>query len=170
VADLAWGGPALRSLPPPYHLTPELTVQDLQQGRLAPRESLPQLRGLALTLGLNYTTVVRGFAEARKRGLIVSRPGLGSFVRGSFISLPLRAGTGAEMTMNLPTEIADHPTFLRAQEQAAHSTVQASFQDLMRFQDFGGTSRYRHLTVQWVHEDMPERLLVGPGKPSAWSR
>ena len=94
---------------PAYQLIPELIAEDLQQGRLAPRERLPPLRELAVTLKLNYTTVVRGFAEARERGLIASRPGLGSYVRGSFIGLPLRAGTGAEMTMNMPPEIEDHP-------------------------------------------------------------
>lgn len=152
---------------PAYQLIPELIAQDLQQGRLAPRERLPPLRDLAATLDLNYTTVVRGFAEARDRGLIVSRPGLGSFVRGSFIGLPLRAGTGAEMTMNLPPELADHPAFLQAQEQAARSMAQASFQDLMRYQDFGGSPRDRHLAAQWmaqwVPDAVPERLLVAPG-------
>ena len=152
---------------PAYQLIPELIAQDLQQGRLAPRERLPPLRDLALKLDLNYTTVVRGFAQARERGLIVSRPGLGSFVRGSFIGLPLRAGTGAEMTMNLPPEMADHPACQRAQEQAAGSMALANFQDLMRYQDFGGTARDRHLAAQWmaqwVPDAVPERLLVAPG-------
>jgi DNA-binding GntR family transcriptional regulator len=98
---------------PAYQYIPDLIAQDLQLGRLSPRERLPPLRDLAATLNLNYTTVVRGFALARERGLIVSRPGLGSFVRGSFIGLPLRAGTGAEMTMNLPPEIPDHPAMKR---------------------------------------------------------
>lgn len=60
---------------PAYQLIPELLVDDLQRGRLAPRDRLPPLRELAQQLGLNYTTVVRGFAEARERGLIASRPG-----------------------------------------------------------------------------------------------
>ncbi|WP_066259158.1 PLP-dependent aminotransferase family protein [Hydrogenophaga flava] len=152
---------------PAYQLIPELIAQDLQSGRLAPRERLPPLRDLASKLDLNYTTVVRGFAEARERGLIVSRPGLGSFVRGSFIGLPLRAGTGAEMTMNMPPELSEHPAIQRAQEQAARSMAQANFQDLMRYQDFGGTPRDRHLAAQWmaqwVPEAVPERLLVAPG-------
>ncbi len=152
---------------PAYQLIPELIAQDLQSGRLAPRERLPPLRDLASQLDLNYTTVVRGFAEARERGLIVSRPGLGSFVRGSFIGLPLRAGTGAEMTMNMPPELPGHPAVLRAQEQAARSMAQANFQDLMRYQDFGGSTRDRELAAQWmsqwVPEAAPERLLVAPG-------
>lgn len=152
---------------PAYQLIPELIAEDLQQGRLAPRERLPPLRELAATLQLNYTTVVRGFAQARERGLIASRPGLGSYVRGSFIGLPLRAGTGAEMTMNLPPEIEDHPAMRQLQESAATVIAATPLHELMRYQDFGGTSRDRSLAArwlaQWVPEAAPERVLVSPG-------
>ncbi|PXW97450.1 GntR family transcriptional regulator [Sphaerotilus hippei] len=152
---------------PAYQLIPELIAEDLQQGRLAPRERLPPLRQLATTLQLNYTTVVRGFAQARERGLIASRPGMGSYVRGSFIGLPLRAGTGAEMTMNLPPEIEDHPAMQRLQERAAAVISGTPLHDLMRYQDFGGTARDRSLAAQWlaqwVPEATPERVLVAPG-------
>lgn len=152
---------------PAYQLIPELIAEDLQQGRLAPRERLPPLRDLAGVLQLNYTTVVRGFAAARERGLIASRPGLGSYVRGSFIGLPLRAGTGAEMTMNLPPEIEDHPAMQALQERAAALVTATPLHDLMRYQDFGGTARDRELGAQWLAPMVPdataERVLVAPG-------
>ncbi|WP_029001726.1 aminotransferase-like domain-containing protein [Azohydromonas australica] len=152
---------------PAYQLIPELIAEDLQQGRLAPRERLPPLRDLALKLELNYTTVVRGFAEARQRGLVASRPGLGSYVRGSFIGLPLRAGTGAEMTMNLPPEIEEHPALRALQDSAAAAIAATPLHDLMRYQDFGGTARDRSLAAawlrQWVPEAAAERVLVAPG-------
>lgn len=152
---------------PAYQLIPELIAEDLQQGRLAPRERLPPLRDLALRLELNYTTVVRGFAEARQRGLIASRPGLGSYVRGSFIGLPLRAGTGAEMTMNLPPEIEEHPALRALRDSAAAAIAATPLHDLMRYQDFGGTARDRSLAAQWLRQWVPEaaaeRVLVAPG-------
>lgn len=152
---------------PAYQLIPELIAEDLQQGRLAPRDRLPPLRDLAKVLDLNYTTVVRGFAEARDRGLVASRPGLGSYVRGSFIGLPLRAGTGAEMTMNLPPEIEEHPAMQRLQEQAAATITRTPLHDLMRYQDFGGTARDRALAAQWLRQWLAgaeaERVLVAPG-------
>ena len=152
---------------PAYQLIPELIAEDLQQGRLAPRERLPPLRELATRLQLNYTTVVRGFAQARERGLIASRPGLGSYVRGSFIGLPLRAGTGAEMTMNLPPELEDHPALRALQEAASAAIAAAPLHDLMRYQDFGGTTRDRALAAQWlrqwVADASAERVLVAPG-------
>ena len=152
---------------PAYLLIPELIAEDLQQGRLSPRERLPPLRDLAGRLHLNYTTVVRGFAEARDRGLIASRPGLGSYVRGSFIGLPLRAGTGTEMTMNLPPEIEDHPAMQRLQDSAAAAITSTPLHELMRYQDFGGTLRDRELAAAWMRQWLPEasadRVLVAPG-------
>ncbi len=162
-----WTARLRSSTLPAYQLIPELIAEDLQQGRLAPRERLPPLRELAAKLQLNYTTVVRGFAEARQRGLIASRPGLGSYVRGSFIGLPLRAGTGAEMTMNMPPEIEDHPAMQRLQESAAAAITATPLHDLMRYQDFGGTTRDRGLAAQWLAQWVPEanaeRVLVCPG-------
>ncbi len=160
--------PRLRSSSLPAYLQiPELIAEDLQQGRLSPRERLPPLRDLAGLLNLNYTTVVRGFAEARDRGLIASRPGLGSYVRGSFIGLPLRAGTGAEMTMNLPPEIEAHPALQRLLGSAAEAIAGATLHDLMRYQDFGGTPHDRALAAAWMAQWLPEaraeRLLVAPG-------
>lgn len=152
---------------PAYQLIPDLLVEDLQRGRLAPRDRLPPLREIAQTLGLNYTTVVRGFAEARKRGLIASRPGLGSYVRGSFIGLPLRAGTGAEMTMNMPPELGDHPLMQSLQEDAAAYIAESTMSELMRYQDFGGTPADREAASRWLRQWVPQaradRTLVAPG-------
>ena len=152
---------------PAYQLIPELIAEDLQQGRMAPRERLPPLRELATQLALNYTTVVRGFAAARERGLIASRPGLGTFTRGSFIGLPLRAGTGAEMTMNLLPELDGHPAMVGLQESAARLMSAAPLSDLMRYQDFGGSARDRSVAAQWLGQWLPdarpERVLVAPG-------
>ena len=68
---------------PAYLLIAELIAEDVRTGRLVARERLPTLRELADQLGLNYTTVARAYAEARKRGLIDSRPGMGTYVRNS---------------------------------------------------------------------------------------
>ncbi|RYF65640.1 MAG: GntR family transcriptional regulator, partial [Comamonadaceae bacterium] len=77
---------------PAYLLLADLIADDIKSGRLGARDKLPTLRDLAVALDLNYTTVARGYAEARKRGLIDSRAGSGTFIRGSSPSLPLRGG------------------------------------------------------------------------------
>ncbi len=152
---------------PAYQLIPDLISEDLQQGRLAPRERLPPLRTLAQDLGLDYTTVVRGIALARERGLVASRPGLGTFTRGSFIGLPLRAGTGAEMTMNQPPELEDHPAMRALQAAAADCVASAPMMELMRYQDFGGAAHHREVAATWLQQWLPDasadRLLIAPG-------
>jgi DNA-binding transcriptional MocR family regulator len=162
-----WTNRLRQSTQPAYQLLPDLLAEDLKSGRLAPRERLPPLRDLAPVLGLNYTTVVRGFALARERGLIASRPGLGSYVRGSFIGLPLRAGTGAEMTMNTPPELDGHDVLTRLQADAAEWTAGAPMTELMRYQDFGGSPADRAAAsrwlCQWLASAPPSRVLVAPG-------
>ena len=79
---------------PAYLMIPDLIAEDVRDELLSARDRLPTLRELAGDLGLNYTTVARAFAEARKRGLVDSRAGTGTFVRSAGRMLPLRNGTG----------------------------------------------------------------------------
>ncbi|GAP36265.1 PLP-dependent aminotransferase family protein [Piscinibacter sakaiensis] len=152
---------------PAYLLIADLIAEDLRNGRLSARERLPTLRELADALDLNYTTVARAYAEARKRGLIDSRPGLGSFVRGSSPALPLRGGSGAEMTMNLPPEPQDAGLLARMHESAAALMGGADLYDLMRYQDFGGSAEDKLAAMTWLRRHLPDcsaaRVLVCPG-------
>ncbi|MET0349441.1 MAG: PLP-dependent aminotransferase family protein [Rhizobacter sp.] len=162
----------LESSPQPaYLLIADLIAEDVRNGRLSARERLPTLRELADLLRLNYTTVARAYAEARKRGLIDSRPGMGTFVRGTSPSLPLRGGSGAEMTMNMPPEPADPALLARLHDSAAEVMARSDLYDLMRYQDFGGAPDDRRAAVQWLRRFLPdcrsEQVLVCPGIHSA---
>ena len=108
-----WIRKLTESRKPAYLLIPELIEEDLASGRLRPRDRLPGLRDLADELQLNYTTVARAYAEARKRGLLDSRAGSGTFVRGRTATLPLSGGSSVEMTMNMPPEPAELAARLR---------------------------------------------------------
>ena len=147
---------------PAYLLIADLIAEDVRNGRLGSRDRLPTLRDLSDQLRLNYTTVARAYAEARKRGLIDLRPGMGTFVRGS---------SGAEMTMNLPPEPADPALVERMQTSAAELMARADPYALMRYQDFGGTLPDREAAVQWLRHRLPAcdvaRVLVCPGIHSA---
>jgi DNA-binding transcriptional MocR family regulator len=152
---------------PAYLMLADLIAEDLRNGRLAPRDRLPTLRDLAQALELNYTTVARGYAEARKRGLIDSRTGFGTYVRGASPALRLRGGSAAEMTMNLPPEPADAVLVERLRQGAA--TLLQTFDPyrLLRYQDFGGTSEDRDTAAAWLRRYLPQadtpRVLVCPG-------
>ncbi len=156
---------------PAYLQIADLIAEDLRTGRLGARDRLPTLRELAEQLGLNYTTVARAYAEARKRGLIDSRPGMGSFVRGSSPALPLRGGSGAEMTMNLPPEPSDPALLERLHAGAAELMARGDLYKLMRYQDFGGTPEDKDAAVHWLRRHLPDceasRVLVCPGIHSA---
>lgn len=156
---------------PAYRLIADLIAEDLRSGRLNARDRLPTLRELADELGLNYTTVARAYAEARKRGLIDSRPGLGTHVRGRIPALPLRGGSAAEMTMNLPPEPADEALLAHMHASAAELLARADLYGLLRYQDFGGSAEDKAAGVQWLRPLLPaaeaSRVLVCPGIHSA---
>ncbi len=152
---------------PAYRLIADLIAEDLKSGRLVARDRLPTLRELALGLALNYTTVARAYAEARKRGLIESRPGTGTRVRGANPGLPLRGGSGAEMTMNMPPEPQDPALLARLHDSAAAVMAQADLATLLRYQDFGGAPADKAAAVDWLRRGLPHtdsrRVLVCPG-------
>ena len=158
----------LRNSPrPAYLLLAELIAEDIKTGRLGVRDRLPTLRELAADLALNYTTVARGYAEARKRGLIDSRAGTGTFIRSGSPSLRLRGGSGAEMTMNMPPEPDDEHLMARLHDSASRAFAQADFHDLLRYQDFGGSAHDREAAMHWLRPFVPgasvDRILVCPG-------
>ncbi len=152
---------------PAYLMLADLIAEDLRNGRLAPRDRLPTLRDLAQALELNYTTVARGYAEARKRGLIDSRTGFGTYVRGASPALRLRGGSAAEMTMNLPPEPADTVLVERLRHGAANMLETVDPYRLLRYQDFGGTGEDRDTAAAWLRRFLPQadtpRVLVCPG-------
>jgi DNA-binding transcriptional MocR family regulator len=156
---------------PAYLLIADLIAEGVGNGQLSARDRLPPLRELAEELQLNYTTVARGYAEARKRGLIDARAGMGTFIRGRSPTLPLRAGSSAEMTMNLPPEIQDPLLLDRLHQSAAQALSAADIHDLLRYQDFGGTPPDRDAGALWLRQLLPgcraERVMVCPGIQSA---
>ncbi|GAB4058755.1 PLP-dependent aminotransferase family protein [Uliginosibacterium sediminicola] len=156
---------------PSYLMIADLIAEDLRVGRLSPRDQLPTLRELAQMLGINYTTAARGYAEARKRGLIDTRTGSGTFALGSSPTLPLRGGSGAEMTMNLPPEIEDPALLSRISDSAAAALHDCDINLLLRYQDFGGTPTDRRVATKWLREFIPdaecEEILICPGIHSA---
>lgn len=152
---------------PAYLLIADLIAEDLASGRLAVRDRLPPLRDLAQALGLNYTTAARGYAEARERGLIDTRAGMGTFVRGRSPALPLRGGSGAEMTMNMPPEPREVPLLERLRASCAEVFDGVDAWELLRYQDFGGSPEDREAAAHWLRRRLPsvgaDRVLVAPG-------
>ncbi|WP_199539784.1 aminotransferase-like domain-containing protein [Paraburkholderia kururiensis] len=164
-----WHKRLAESRKPAYLAIPDLIEEDLASGRLRPRDRLPGLRDLAAALALNYTTVARAYAEARKRGLLDARAGSGTFVRGKTQTLPLAGGSSVEMSMNMPPEPPELAARLAA--SAASLLAETDPYRLLRYQDFGGTAADRAAGRDWLRMRLPdckdETVLVCPGIHSA---
>ena len=155
---------------PAYLLIADIIADGINSGEFQPRDRLPPLRDLAALLAINYTTATRGYAEARRRGLIDSRPGRGSFIRGKVPSVPLNGGSSYEMTMNSPIEPGEE----LAQAIAAGAInlfTQKNILALLRYQDFGGLADDKAMAKVWLEKQLPpvsiDEILVTPGIHSA---
>lgn len=162
-----WNKTLRESGKPAYQLIAELIANDIKSGRLTVKDRLPPLRELASDLGLNYTTVARGYAEARRRGLVDARAGRGTFIRSASARQPARRGSLLEMTMNLPPEPHDPHVLERLHEGFDFLRAQTDVYSLLRYQEFGGLPEDRDAGARWLQRVLPgadaERVLVCPG-------
>ena len=53
---------------PRYLAIADAIAGDIEAGRLSPSDRLPPQRTLAAVLGIDFTTVARGYVEAKRRG------------------------------------------------------------------------------------------------------
>jgi DNA-binding transcriptional MocR family regulator len=156
---------------PAYLLIADLIAEDIEHGKLQSREKLPTLRDMAAILKLNYTTIARAYSEAKNRGLIISRPGMGTFIKGKTSSLPLSGGSNYEMTMNLPPEPQAPEILTRIKTGFEAAMDKRDVYSVLRYQDFGGSTQDKeaalHLLKPLLTNSHTDRVLVCPGIHSA---
>lgn len=160
-----------RSDKPRYLAIADVIAADVKAGRLANGDRLPPQRKLAARLAIDFTTVARGYVEAQRRGLIESRVGQGTFVRG------LRRGglmgdahaDIVDLSMNLPPEPSDPDLVERMREGCAEVARDLVF--LLRYQGFGGTRADKDAASAWLGRralvPKQERIFVVPGAHAA---
>ena len=167
--------PDLRRWGKPHYLAiVESLADDIRAGRLAPGTRLPTQRALAKAIGLNFTTIARGYVEAQRRGHVEGRVGHGTFVAdpGRRPRAPEVARRGpVDFTMNLPPE-PDDPALV-ARMRAAWAEVATELPNLLRYQAFGGTEADKDAGLGWLERRgvaaPRDRLLICPGAHSALS-
>jgi len=165
-ARMAWAPDISRFGRPHYAAIADAIAADLQEGRLAPGTRLPPQRELADQLGLNLTTVARGYVEAQRRGLIESRVGQGTFVSGR---QPLAGGVTSaglvDLAMNLPPE--PQSPALRERMAGGFAAMAGDLQGLLRYHVPGGSPAEREAAVRFLAaRDIavePDRVLLTPG-------
>ncbi|CUK19618.1 putative HTH-type transcriptional regulator YdcR [Ruegeria denitrificans] len=165
--------PSLRPTGKPRYLEiAEAIRADIEAGVLSPGDRLPSQRSVAQTLGLDFTTVSRGYAQAAKSGYVESFVGRGTFVRalneGSEDPDPRRAMAEDPM-MNMPPEPDDPDLVARMEQGLKH--VSANLVPLLRYQSTSGSLQDREAAAQWMLENgiptSPGRLVVTPGAHSS---
>ncbi|MEP9375153.1 PLP-dependent aminotransferase family protein [Aquabacter sp. CN5-332] len=141
---------------------------DIAAGILVPGDQLPPQRRLAALLGVDFTTVARGYVEAAKRGLIESTIGRGSFVRktaAARISADPQRLRAADFSMNMPPEPDDPDLIARMQE--GYASVARDLLPLLRYQGFGGSPLDKDAASAWLGRralvPAQERIFITPG-------
>jgi DNA-binding transcriptional MocR family regulator len=163
---------------PRYIAIADAIEADVRTGRLSPGDRLPAQRQLAGMLGLDFTTVARGYTEARRRGAISSMVGSGTFVTGPDMPpggpLPLRDVrrlASPDFSMNLPPEPEAPDLVSRMREGLA--AVSADIVPLLRYQTFDPAAPDRQAASRWLRgaglAAQPEDILFSAGSQAALS-
>jgi DNA-binding transcriptional MocR family regulator len=141
----------------------------LDRGALAPGDRLPPHRALAAALGVDLTTVTRAYAEARKRGLLDSAVGSGTFIRR--VAGEETPQATVDMSMNIPPAPAD--VSLRDLMRTGLSRILrgADVATLMAYRVGAGSREERAAGAAWVAPvcgKLPaSRVLLASGAQSA---
>ncbi|MBG6161112.1 DNA-binding transcriptional MocR family regulator [Labrenzia sp. EL_195] len=170
-----WHPDLSNSNAPRYIAIADSIETDLSTGRLSPGDRLPAQRHLAKLLGLDFTTVARGYTEARRRGLLSSQVGSGTFVthphdgdkkntggHSSRIGIP-------DFSMNLPPE--PEGTALLSKMQSGFSALSSDLTPLLRYQSFETSEPDQNAAVSWLKSAgltaRSEQILFSPGAQAA---
>ncbi len=137
----SWWSSILRHPGPKYLAIADAIGEAIRTGGLRAGERLPPQRALAATLGVDLTTISRGYGLARDAGLIEGAGRLGSYVRNS-ADLPVQ-DIAADKGMIVPPQppSALLPEALRS---GMMSLLRAGGQSpLLQYQPSGGSLRDR---------------------------
>ncbi|WP_116134706.1 PLP-dependent aminotransferase family protein [Tropicimonas sp. IMCC34043] len=152
---------------PHYLAIADALARDISEGKLSGGERLPPQRRLAATLGIDFTTVSRAYAEAHSRGLVDSHVGRGTFVaqKATASASDPERRRAEDLSMNMPPEPTDPELVGRMKEGLGY--VSANLVDLLRYQSPTGTERDRTAASIWLslRGMVPalERVSVTPG-------
>lgn len=157
---------------PVYLAIADALEADIASGKLPPGTRLPPQRALADSLGIDFTTVTRAYAEARGRGLLTGKVGQGTFVRGG--RTLSRAGFPAEgrvdLSMNLPPRFSDAALVGRLWRDIG-ALEEEGLDLLLQYQAPGGALADRQAAMKWLGARLPDlgvdRLIIAPGAQSA---
>lgn len=157
-----------QSSKPRYLAIADCIAQDMKDRVLLPGDRLPPQRRLAAIIGVDFTTVSRGYTEAISRGLVESHVGRGTFVlpQKSFSEISdERRALANDLTMNAPPEPTD-PELLERMRSGL-SAVSNDLVHLLRYQNPIGGDIDKEAASIWLSMRglVPnlDRVAVTPG-------
>ncbi|CUH78674.1 putative HTH-type transcriptional regulator YjiR [Tritonibacter multivorans] len=157
-----------QSRKPRYLAIADCIAQDMKDRVLLPGDQLPPQRKLADMIGVDFTTVSRGYNEALSRGLIETHVGRGTFIlpQQSFSDTSdQRRAMAHDLTMNAPPEPTD-PELLERM-RAGLSAVSNDLVHLLRYQNPIGGEIDKEAASIWLSMRglVPnlDRIAVTPG-------
>lgn len=130
-----------------YVVLVEILERDIEQGRLKPGERLPPQRRLSELFGVTIATVTRAIAEAKRRGLVTTTVG-----RGTYVAERRPAGRGAqeghvELGINiLPPGLVSDLLAVGMSEASRGSDAA----ELFRYATYAGNSAELVLCGDWL--------------------
>lgn len=171
MGSVSWK-PARHPIAAPMYLgIADALAADIRSGTLPAGFRLPPQRALADALGIDFTTVTRAYAEARRRGLVEGRVGQGTYVieQRPPVGSPLSSGV-IDMSMNLPSRF-DDPALAERMWKSISTLSEGGLDLLLRYQEPGGTAADRQAGAAWLAPRLEgvsvDRILVCPGAQSA---
>lgn len=158
---------------PLYLVIADALASDIQAGALVAGDRLPPQRALAEALDIDFTTVSRAYAEARRRGLVEGRVGQGTYVRAGRPNreAPQISSGVVDMAMNLPPRFNEASLSTRLWAGIGELEAEGGMNLILRYQEAGGAAADRRAGVDWLGDRLPglpeERLLICPGAQGA---
>ncbi|MDP5218519.1 PLP-dependent aminotransferase family protein [Ruegeria sp. 2205SS24-7] len=153
---------------PRYLAIADCIAQDMKDRVLLPGDRLPPQRRLADMIGVDFTTVSRGYTEAISRGLVESHVGRGTFVlpqQSVSNTSDERRALANDLTMNAPPEPTD-PELLERM-RAGLCAVSDDLVHLLRYQSPIGGEIDKEAASIWLSMRglVPnlDRIAVTPG-------
>ncbi|MDR3529716.1 MAG: PLP-dependent aminotransferase family protein [Rhodopila sp.] len=170
--DAGSWAPAIRKSDGPLYLAiADALSADILSGTLIEGARLPTQRSLAQALGIDFTTVTRAYAEARRRGLVDGRVGQGTYVRAKPAKTARDGSDVVDMSMNLPPRFDDAGLTVRMWSGIAGLESSGGLDLLLRYQKPGGAVADRSAGGLWLGGRLPsvpiDRILVCPGAQGA---
>lgn len=142
-------------------------ARDIRAGRLSNEERLPTHRALAQQLGVTVHTVTKAYAEAEKNGLVVSRTGRGTFVKG-FPEEMANAAAIPKDLINLAANTPSNEPFNAVFSQVLGAlSRRESLHGLLDYHVHPGLDRHRAAGARWISRRginaRPDRIVVCHG-------